>query len=71
MTTPTPHLVRASDVEPVQVSWLWQSWLPVGKLVLLEGDPGCGKSSIAIDLAARLTSGSPMPAGEWVDPKGW
>lgn len=36
-----------------------------------EGDLGCGKSSIAIDLAARLTSGSPMPAGEWVDPKGW
>ena len=70
MTAPTPHLVRASDVEPVQVSWLWQSWLPVGKLVLLEGDPGCGKSSIAIDLAARLTSGSPMPTGEGVDPAG-
>jgi hypothetical protein len=66
----TPHLVRASDIEPVQVSWLWQSWLPVGKLVLLEGDPGCGRSSIAIDLAARLTSGSPMPTGEEIDPAG-
>ena len=70
MTAPTPQLVRASDIRPVQVSWLWPSWLPVGKLVLLEGDPGSGKSSIAIDLAARLTSGSQMPAGEGVDPAG-
>ena len=70
MTAPIPQLVRASDIRPVAVSWLWTSWLPVGKLVLLEGDPGCGKSSIAIDLAARLTSGSPMPTGQGVDPAG-
>ena len=70
MTALIPQLVRASDIRPVAVSWLWTSWLPVGKLVLLEGDPGCGKSSIAIDLAARLTSGSPMPTGQGVDPAG-
>ena len=70
MTALIPQLVRASDIRPVAVSWLWTSWLPVGKLVLLEGDPGCGKSSIAIDLAARLTSGSSMPTGQGVDPAG-
>ena len=36
MTALIPQLVRASDIQPVQVSWLWPSWLPVGKLVLAE-----------------------------------
>ena len=56
-------VVRASDVEPEAVEWLWPGRVPFGKVTLLEGDPGLGKSTIALDLAARLTLGNPMPDG--------
>ncbi|MBT7691584.1 MAG: AAA family ATPase [Gemmatimonadales bacterium] len=59
----TPYLILASEVPPIDVSWLWDGWLPVGKLVFLEGDPGCGKTTIALDLVARITSGVEMPSG--------
>ncbi|SVD48491.1 uncharacterized protein METZ01_LOCUS401345, partial [marine metagenome] len=50
------------------VSWLWEGWLPKGKLVLLDGNPGCGKTTIALDLVARLASGRPLPDGNAVEP---
>jgi hypothetical protein len=45
------------------VGWLWPSYLPRGKLALLDGDPGVGKSIISIDLASRLSRGAPLPDG--------
>ncbi|MCI0701936.1 MAG: AAA family ATPase [Planctomycetia bacterium] len=45
------------------VRWLWEPYLPRGKLALLDGDPGVGKSLITIDLAARLSRASPLPTG--------
>jgi len=53
--------VNLSDVESEQVQWLCQGRIPLGKLTILDGDPGLGKSSIALDIAARLTRGAPMP----------
>ncbi|GMV07922.1 MAG: hypothetical protein AMXMBFR53_41970 [Gemmatimonadota bacterium] len=50
-----------SAVDPVAVSWLWPGRIPLGRLTILDGDPGLGKSSVTLDLAARVTSGSPMP----------
>ncbi|MBX5493251.1 MAG: AAA family ATPase [Chloroflexi bacterium] len=58
-----PRLVRLDAVVPTPLAWLWPSYLPLGKLVLLEGDPGLGKSLLALDLAARVTRGMPMPDG--------
>jgi hypothetical protein len=55
--------VRLADVKPELVEWVWPSYLPAGKLVILDGDPGLGKSTLALDLAARITTGSPMPDG--------
>lgn len=52
------------DVEAESVEWLWRNWLPFRKLVLLDGDPGCGKSTLSLDLAARITTASPMPDGD-------
>ena len=52
-----------SQVRPEPIRWLWDRYLPRGKLALLDGDPGVGKSLIAIDLAARLSRGSPLPDG--------
>lgn len=62
----TPNLLRvraASKLERRQVSWLWPGWLPEGKLALLDGDPGLGKSLLTLDLCARLSTGRPMPDG--------
>lgn len=50
-----------ADVEPQRVDWLWPGRLPAGKLVVLDGDPSVGKSTLALDLAARVTTGRPMP----------
>jgi hypothetical protein len=52
-----------STVQPEAVGWLWQHYIPRGKLVLLDGDPKVGKSFLSIDLAARLSRGSPLPDG--------
>lgn len=52
-----------ADVAPEQVRWLWPGYLPVGKLVVLDGDPSVGKSTLALDLAARVSAGRPMPDG--------
>jgi hypothetical protein len=45
------------------VSWLWPGWLALGKLALLDGDPGLGKSLLTLDLCARLSTGRPFPDG--------
>ena len=57
----SPRVIRASDIEPEDVSWLWPGRVPFGKLTGLVGDPGLGKSTVALDLVARLTVGAPMP----------
>jgi hypothetical protein len=56
-------ITRLDQVPLERVEWLWRGRLPFGKLVILDGDPGTGKSTLAIDLAARVTTGSPMPDG--------
>jgi DNA repair protein RadA/Sms len=54
-------LTRASDIEPVDIKWLWYPYIPQGKLVMLEGDPGLGKSWISCALAADISAGRPLP----------
>jgi AAA domain-containing protein len=49
--------LRASDVEPVTVEWLWSERIPLGSLTLLTGDPGLGKSLLSCWLAAGLSRG--------------
>ena len=56
-----PGVVYLSDVVPEQVDWLWPGRIPLGKLTVLEGDPKTGKSTTAIDIAARVSTGSPFP----------
>lgn len=59
----TPQIVRLSDVTPEDIEWLWAGRIPFGKVTLLDGDPGTGKSTLCVDLAARLSTGRPMPDG--------
>jgi len=55
--------VLASDVLAEDVKWLWPSRIPLGKITVLDGDPGLGKSATALDIGARITKGRPMPDG--------
>jgi hypothetical protein len=58
-----PRLTMLSDVQPERVGWLWHGRIALGKINLLDGDPGLGKSTITDDLAARVSTGAPMPDG--------
>jgi len=49
-----------------KVEWLWYPYIPYGKLTVLQGDPGEGKSTFIINIAALLTKGLPMPGGSRV-----
>jgi hypothetical protein len=57
------ELCRVSELQPQPVRWLWPGRLALGKLALLEGDPGLGKSLLTLDLCARLSRGRPLPDG--------
>jgi hypothetical protein len=54
-------LVRASDVTPEEVRWRWKHRIPVGKLTIIEGDPGEGKSYLTLAIATAVTWGQPLP----------
>jgi hypothetical protein len=56
-------IITLADVEPERVQWLWPGRIPVGKLVMLDGDPGLGKSTVAIDVGATVTTGGFWPDG--------
>jgi putative DNA primase/helicase len=58
-----PEVVRLSDVDARAVEWLWPGWVPLGKLTLLDGEAGAGKSSVLLDLAARVSRDGTMPDG--------
>jgi hypothetical protein len=53
--------VCIADVEREEVAWRWPGYLPCGKLIVLDGDPGVGKSSITMDWAARVSQGGSFP----------
>ena len=53
-----------STVEKQEVEWLWYPYIPYGKLTLLQGDPGDGKSTFMINIASALTRGGLLPDGK-------
>lgn len=56
----SPILVYMSDVKPEDVEWVWNPYIPKGKLTLLEGDPGVGKTWLALQLATSVSRGNPF-----------
>ena len=52
-----------SSVTQSKIEWLWYPYIPYGKLTILQGDPGEGKSTFMLNIAALLTRGKPMPDG--------
>lgn len=58
-----PMLLRMSDVQPSTVRWLWPGRIPMGRMTLLVGRPGEGKSFLTADIAARVSQGRDWPDG--------
>jgi hypothetical protein len=57
------QLSAVGDLESRPIAWLWPGRLALGKLAMLDGDPGLGKSLVTLDLCARLSRGRPFPDG--------
>jgi hypothetical protein len=62
--------IRAADVNQQPVSWLWPDRIPLGKLTIIVGDPGLGKSLLGDYLAATVSQGAPWPITAAPAPKG-
>lgn len=54
-------IINGSEIVPVGIDWLWFPYIPYGKVTLLQGDPGDGKSTFALNLAALMTRGEAFP----------
>ena len=67
-TEKTLSLVRMSDVRLQEVNWLWKPYIPFGKLTIIQGDPGEGKTTLALRLAAACSSGTALPGMEIAQP---
>jgi putative DNA primase/helicase len=57
------EILCLADVTPRAIDWLWQNWIALGKVSVLAGDGGQGKSTILCDITARLTTGAKWPDG--------
>ena len=64
---PVPML-RMADVELTSVDWLWCPYIPFGKLTIIQGNPGEGKTYFAMRLAAACTNRKPLPGMETLEP---
>ena len=64
-------LISASSVEPKEITWLWYPFIPIGKVTIIQGDPGDGKSTFMLTLAALMTKGEPFPfsGSDYTEPK--
>ncbi|MBQ6304338.1 MAG: AAA family ATPase [Clostridiales bacterium] len=61
-------MIRMSDVETKEVDFLWNPYIPFGKLTILQGDSGNGKTYLAMHLCAACTNGKPLPHMEPMEP---
>ncbi|SHM32357.1 AAA domain-containing protein [Anaerosporobacter mobilis DSM 15930] len=57
-------LIHMEDVQTREVNWLWYPYIPYGKITVIEGDPGEGKTTLALTLAALLSRGQPLPCDD-------
>ena len=50
-------MIKMSDVQSQTVDWLWYPFIPYGKLTIIQGDPGDGKTTLVLNIAAKLSKG--------------
>ena len=51
------QLIKLSEIQSQEVSWLWFPFIPYGKLTIIQGDPGNGKTTFILNIAAKLSKG--------------
>lgn len=57
-------LIHMEDVVSKEVEWLWYPYIPYGKITIIEGDPGEGKTTLVLKLVAALIRGLPLPCDD-------
>ena len=57
-------IINMQDVEATEVKWLWYPYIPYGKITIIQGDPGEGKTTLVLNLAALLTRGEKLPESD-------
>lgn len=61
--SPASEATSIADIEREHIRWAWPRYLAFGKLHIVEGDPGTGKSFVTLDIAARMSVAASMPDG--------
>ncbi len=61
-------VIRMSDVQTQEVQWLWKPYIPFGKVTIIQGNPGEGKTTVALRLAAACTNHKLFPEMEDIQP---
>jgi hypothetical protein len=61
--------LSVADIQPTEVEWLWNPYIPLGKLTLFDGDPAVGKSWASCALAAAVTRGDGLPGMIEIEPR--
>jgi len=56
-------IITMRDIEAEPVEFLWRPYIPFGKITILQGDPGDGKTTLALAIAAAVTNGEALPGG--------
>lgn len=57
-------LIKMSSVEVEEIRWIWRPYIPCGKVTIIQGDPGEGKTTFVLAMIALLTQGNPLPERE-------
>ena len=53
-------LIKMSEVQSQEIEWLWFPFIPYGKLTIIQGDPGDGKTTLVLNIAAKLSKGAKL-----------
>ena len=64
----TVEIIRMSEVDTQTVEWLWEPYIPFGKVTIVQGNPGEGKTYFAMYLTAACTNRQQLPNGELLEP---
>lgn len=51
------RMIKMSDVQSQEIEWLWYPFIPYGKLTIVQGDPGDGKTTLVLNISAKLSQG--------------